>query len=101
MTGSAFEAMDVGVGSWSQELGGGLEEGGLEIGPQRRPSDDGKRLPVLDVVFGLFLGENLLELGGGPGGGGQKIGPDRRDSDLFLSLKNNVLPAWELTLAHY
>ena len=39
MTGSAFEAMDVVVGSLSYEMGGGLEEGGLEIRPQRRPAD--------------------------------------------------------------
>ena len=43
MTGSAFKAMDVVVGSLSYEKGGGLEEGGLQIGPDRRPADDGKR----------------------------------------------------------
>ena len=39
MTGSAFKAMDVVVGSLSYEKGGGLEEGGLQIGPHRRPAD--------------------------------------------------------------
>ena len=33
MTGSAFKAMDVVVGCLSYEMGGGLEEGGLNIGP--------------------------------------------------------------------
>ena len=44
MTGSAFKAMDVVVACLSYEMGGGLEEGGLNIGPHRRPADDGKRL---------------------------------------------------------
>ena len=44
MTGSAFKAMDVVVGCLSYEKGGGLEEGGLNIGPHGRPADDGKRL---------------------------------------------------------
>jgi hypothetical protein len=39
MTGSAFKAMDVVVGSLSYEKGGGLEEGGLEVGPDGRPAD--------------------------------------------------------------
>ena len=39
MTGSAFKAMDVVVGCLSYEMGGGLEEGGLKIGPGRRPAD--------------------------------------------------------------
>ena len=43
MTGSAFKAMDVVVACLSYEKGGGLEEGGLNIGPERRPADDGKR----------------------------------------------------------
>ena len=43
MTGSAVKAMDVVVGSLSYEKGGGLEQGGLNIGPQGRPADDGKR----------------------------------------------------------
>jgi hypothetical protein len=33
MTGSAFKAMDVVVACLSYEKGGGLEEGGLQIGP--------------------------------------------------------------------
>ena len=33
MTGSAFKAMDVVVACLSYEKGGGLEEGGLKIGP--------------------------------------------------------------------
>ena len=41
MTGSAFKAMDVVVACLSYEKGGGLEEGGLEIGPDGRPADDG------------------------------------------------------------
>ena len=36
MTGSAFKAMDVVVAYLSLEMGGGLEEGGLQIGPQGR-----------------------------------------------------------------
>ena len=43
MTGSAFKAMDVVVACLSDEKGGGLEEGGLQIGPHGRPADDGKR----------------------------------------------------------
>ena len=39
MTGSAFKAMDVVVGCLSYEMGGGLEEGGLQIRPDRRPAD--------------------------------------------------------------
>ena len=39
MTGSASKAMDVVVGCLSYEKGGGLEEGGLEIRPHRRPVD--------------------------------------------------------------
>ena len=39
MTGSAFKAMDVVVGCLSYEKGGGLEEGGLKIGPDGRPAD--------------------------------------------------------------
>jgi hypothetical protein len=54
MTGSAFKAMDVVVACLSYEKGGGLEEGGLEIRPERRAADDGKRPPgVMDVVFGV------------------------------------------------
>ena len=41
MTGSAFKAMDVVVACLSYEKGGGLEEGGFEIRPHRRPADDG------------------------------------------------------------
>ena len=44
MTGSAFKAMDVVVACVSVKKGGGLEEGGLEIDPDRREADDGKRL---------------------------------------------------------
>ena len=43
MTGSAFKAMDVVVACLSYEKGGGLDEGGLNIRPQRREADDGKR----------------------------------------------------------
>ena len=43
MTGSAFKAMDVVVGCLSYEMGGGLEEGGLNIRPHGRAADDGKR----------------------------------------------------------
>ena len=43
MTGSAFKAMDVVVACLSYEMGGGLEEGGLQIRPHRRAADDGKR----------------------------------------------------------
>ena len=43
MTGSAFKAMDVVVACVSVEKGGGPEEGGLKIGPDRRAADDGKR----------------------------------------------------------
>ena len=43
MTGSAFKAMDVVVACLSYEKGGGLEEGGLKIEPDRRAADDGKR----------------------------------------------------------
>ena len=43
MTGSAFEAMDVVVACVSYEKGGGLEEGGLQIHPEGRAADDGKR----------------------------------------------------------
>ena len=39
MTGSAFKAMDVVVACLSSEKGGGLEEGGLQIGPRGRPAD--------------------------------------------------------------
>ena len=39
MTGSAFKAMDVVVACLSYEKGGGLEEGGLNIGPDGRPAD--------------------------------------------------------------
>ena len=39
MTGSAFKAMDFVVGCLSYEKGGGLEEGGLEIGPEGRAAD--------------------------------------------------------------
>ena len=39
MTGSAFKAMDVVVVCLSYEKGGGLEEGGLKIGPRWRPAD--------------------------------------------------------------
>ena len=43
MAGSAFKAMDVVVAYLSYEKVGGLEKGGLKIGPHRRPADDGKR----------------------------------------------------------
>ena len=43
MTGSAFKAMDVVVACLSYEKGGGLEEGGLQIQPEGRAADDGKR----------------------------------------------------------
>ena len=43
MTGSVFKAMDVVVARLSYEKGGGLEEGGLKIGPEGRGPDDGKR----------------------------------------------------------
>ena len=43
MTGSASKAMDVVVACLSYEMGGGLEEGGLEIRTDGRPADDGKR----------------------------------------------------------
>ena len=39
MTGSAFKAMDVVVACLSYEMGGGLEEGGLKIGPDGRAAD--------------------------------------------------------------
>ena len=39
MTGSAFKAMDVVVGCLSYEMGGGLEEGGLQIRPEGRAAD--------------------------------------------------------------
>ena len=39
MTGSAFKAMDVVVACLSYEMGGGLEEGGLKIRPDRRAAD--------------------------------------------------------------
>ena len=39
MTGSAFKAMDVVVACLSYEMGGGLEEGGLNIRPQGRAAD--------------------------------------------------------------
>ena len=39
MTGSAFKAMDVVVACLSYEMGGGLEEGGLNIRPDGRPAD--------------------------------------------------------------
>ena len=45
MTGSAFQALDVVVACWRKQKGGGLEEGGLQVLPERRPADDGKRLP--------------------------------------------------------
>ena len=43
MTGSAFKAMDVVVACLSYEKGGGLEERGLNIRPDGRAADDGKR----------------------------------------------------------
>ena len=43
MTGSAFKAMDVVMACLSYEKGGGLEEGGLQIRPDGRAADDGKR----------------------------------------------------------
>ena len=43
MTGSAFKAMEVVVACLSYEMGGGLVEGGLQIGPHRKAADDGKR----------------------------------------------------------
>ncbi len=55
MTGSAFEAMDVVVACLSYEKGGGLEEGGLEIGPDRRPADDGKRFRSDGRCGGVFV----------------------------------------------
>ena len=39
MTGSAFKAMDVVVACWSYEMGGGLEEGGLQVRPDGRAAD--------------------------------------------------------------
>ena len=52
MTGSAFQAMDVVVASGRKQRGGGLEEGGLKIHPDRRPADDGKRPPgLMDVLL--------------------------------------------------
>ena len=39
MTGSAFKAMDVVVACLSYEMGGGLEEGGLNIRPDGRAAD--------------------------------------------------------------
>ena len=36
MTGSAFQVMDVVVAIWRKQKGGGLEEGGLKIHPDRR-----------------------------------------------------------------
>jgi hypothetical protein len=50
MTGSAFTAMDVVVACFSVEKGGGLEEGGLEIDPDRRDADF-----VLGVFFVFCL----------------------------------------------
>jgi hypothetical protein len=41
--------------------GRGLGKGGLEIHPDRRGEDDGKRFQAMDVVLALLLGENLLE----------------------------------------
>ena len=73
MTGSAFQALDVVVACWRKQKGGGLEEGGLQVGPDRREADDGKRFPAVDVVLALLLGENFLKMGGGPVGGGQKM----------------------------
>ena len=39
MTRSALKAMDVVVACLSYEKGGGLEEGGLNIGPDGMPAD--------------------------------------------------------------
>ena len=62
MTGSAFKAMDVVVGCLSYEKGGGLEEGGQKIGPDRRPADffsdffSGFSSVFFEVVFrGCFV----------------------------------------------
>ena len=49
MTGSAFKAMDVVVGCLSSEKGGGLEEGGLEIHPERRLAD------LFSALFFVFF----------------------------------------------
>ena len=72
MTGSAFEAMDVVVACLSYEMGGGLEEGGLQIRPDRRPADDGKRLQVMDVVLCIASRRDFVRMGRRSGGGGAK-----------------------------
>ena len=81
MTGSAFKAMDVVVGCLSYEKGGGLEEGGLQIRPERRPADDGKRFQS----DGRCSGNLSYEKGGGLEEGGLNIRPDGRPADFFAS----------------
>ena len=48
--GKRSPAMDVVESCLSYEKGGGLEEGGLQVAPERRDADDGKRSPAMDVV---------------------------------------------------
>ena len=83
MTGSAFEAMDVVGGCLSYEMGGGLEEGGLEIRRDRRPADDGKRFCgercVLKGLNGKGFGEGVVQYLTSPALGG-----------LFRNLKNRA-----------
>ena len=81
MTGSAFQVMDVVVAIWRKQKGGGLEEGGLNAGPERRPADDGKRLPGDGRCIGVASRREVLKKGRSLRRGGLKIGPDRTPAD--------------------
>ena len=81
MTGSAFKAMDVVVACLSYEMGGGLEEGGLKIGPGGRAADDGKRLPGDGRCVSVASRREVLKKGRSLRRGGLKIQPEGTPAD--------------------
>ena len=64
--------------------GGGLGEGGLQIAPDTRLADDGKRFQAMDVVFGLLLAEKFfcVTIGEGFWEGSEKNAAERRLADV-------------------
>ena len=72
----------------SEAKGGGLEEGGLDIGRGRRSADDGKRFEAMDVVVALLLGRSffLSKMGRGSGGRGGKNSTVRKSGGIFFNL---------------
>ena len=66
MTGSALQALGVELTCESSCKGRGVRgEGGGPVRPSGGLADDGKRSEAVDVVDGLFLGENVYNWGGG------------------------------------